>query len=289
MQLLKDRIRKDGVIKDGNVLKVDSFLNHQMDIALINEMGKEFRRRFPDESINKILTIEASGIGIACITAQYFNCPVVFAKKTQSINIDGEVYSTQIKSFTHGRTYDVIVKKAFLSPEDNILIIDDFLANGCALLGLIDIVKHAGAKIAGAGIVIEKGCQKGAYCIGYNFPTADAAPDAYLTAACFNWSTFYTDDCQRALDGTWTSRAYWEGLAANMTYLDDLTALCAEGTQEKVDAARDSIIDGSFDPFTGPLYDQNGELKVEDGVKMTDDEIWNMNWFVQGVVGSIPA
>lgn len=138
MQLLKDRIRKDGVIKDGNVLKVDSFLNHQMDIALINEMGKEFRRRFPDESINKILTIEASGIGI-----------------------DGEVYSTQIKSFTHGRTYDVIVKKAFLSPEDNILIIDDFLANGCALLGLIDIVKHAGAKIAGAGIVIEKGCQKG--------------------------------------------------------------------------------------------------------------------------------
>ena len=159
MELLKERIRKDGVIKEGNVLKVDSFLNHQMDIALINEMGKEFRRLFPDKSINKILTIEASGIGIACITAQYFNCPVVFAKKTQSIN--GEVYSTQIKSFTHNRTYDVIVKKAFLSPEDNILIIDDFLANGCALLGLIDIVKHAGAKIAGAGIVIEKGCQCG--------------------------------------------------------------------------------------------------------------------------------
>ena len=162
MQLLKDRIRKDGVIKEGNVLKVDSFLNHQMDIALINEMGREFRRLFPDNSINKILTIEASGIGIACITAQYFNnCPVVFAKKTQSINIDGEVYSTKIKSFTHGRTYDVIVKKAFLSPEDNILIIDDFLANGCALLGLIDIVKSSGAKIAGAGIVIEKGYQQG--------------------------------------------------------------------------------------------------------------------------------
>ena len=162
MQLLKDRIRKDGVIKEGNVLKVDSFLNHQMDIALINEMGREFRRLFPDKSINKILTIEASGIGIACITAQYFNnCPVVFAKKTQSINIDGEVYSTKIKSFTHGRTYDVIVKKAFLSPEDNILIIDDFLANGCALLGLIDIVKSSGAKIAGAGIVIEKGYQQG--------------------------------------------------------------------------------------------------------------------------------
>ncbi len=162
MQLLKDRIRKDGVIKEGNILKVDSFLNHQMDIALINEIGREFRRLFPDKSINKILTIEASGIGIACITAQYFNnCPVVFAKKTQSINIDGEVYSTKIKSFTHGRTYDVIVKKAFLSPDDNILIIDDFLANGCALLGLIDIVKSSGAKTAGAGIVIEKGYQQG--------------------------------------------------------------------------------------------------------------------------------
>ena len=129
--------------------------------SIINEMGKEFRRLFPDKSINKILTIEASGIGIACITAQYFGCPVVFAKKTQSINIDGEVYSTQIKSFTHNRTYDVIVKKAFLSPDDNILIIDDFLANGCALIGLIDIVRESGASIAGAGIVIEKGCQCG--------------------------------------------------------------------------------------------------------------------------------
>lgn len=161
MQALEERIRKDGVIKEGNVLKVDSFLNHRMDIELINEIGREFRRLFPDKSINKILTIEASGIGIACITAQYFGCPVVFAKKTQSINIDGEVYSTQIKSFTHNRTYDVIVKKAFLSPDDNILIIDDFLANGCALLGLIDIVKGSGASIAGAGIVIEKGWQNG--------------------------------------------------------------------------------------------------------------------------------
>lgn len=161
MELLKERIRKDGVIKEGNVLKVDSFLNHQMDIALINEMGKEFRRLFPDESINKILTIEASGIGIACITAQYFGCPVVFAKKAQSVNIDGEVYSTTIESFTHKRSYNVIVSRKFLSPEDNVLIIDDFLANGCALLGLIDIVKGAGASIAGAGIVIEKGFQKG--------------------------------------------------------------------------------------------------------------------------------
>lgn len=161
MQLLQDRINKDGVVKDGNVLKVDSFLNHQMDIGLLNEMGKEFRRLFPDKSINKILTIEASGIGIACITAQYFGCPVVFAKKAQSINIDGEVYSTQIKSYTHNRLYNVIVKKAFLTPQDNILIIDDFLANGCALLGLIDIVKESGAKIAGAGIAIEKGFQCG--------------------------------------------------------------------------------------------------------------------------------
>lgn len=161
MQLLKDRINKDGVVKDGNVLKVDSFLNHQMDIELLNEIGKEFRRLFPDKNINKILTIEASGIGIACITAQYFGCPVVFAKKAQSINIDGEVYSTQIKSYTHNRLYNVIVKKAFLTPDDNILIIDDFLANGCALLGLIDIVKESGASIAGAGIVIEKGFQTG--------------------------------------------------------------------------------------------------------------------------------
>lgn len=161
MQLLQDRINRDGVVKDGNVLKVDSFLNHQMDIELLNEMGKEFRRLFPDKTINKILTIEASGIGIACITAQYFGCPVVFAKKAQSINIDGEVYSTQIKSYTHNRLYNVIVKKAFLTPQDNILIIDDFLANGCALLGLIDIVKESGAKIAGAGIAIEKGFQCG--------------------------------------------------------------------------------------------------------------------------------
>lgn len=128
--------------------------------------------------------------------------------------------------------------------------------------------------------------EKGAYCIGYNFPTPDAAPEAYLTAACFNWATFYTDDCQRALDGTWSSRKYWEGLATNMTYLDDLSSLCAEGTQDKVDAAKASIIDGSFDPFTGPLYDTDGNLKVEDGVRMTDDEIWNMDWFVQGVVAN---
>lgn len=161
MQLLEDRIRKDGIVKEGGVLKVDSFLNHQLDIELYNEIGKEFRRLFPDKGINKILTIEASGIGIACITAQYFNCPVVFAKKAQSINIDGEVYYTTIESFTHKRSYNVIVSKRFLSNDDNILIIDDFLANGCALLGLIDIVRSSGASIAGAGIVIEKGFQKG--------------------------------------------------------------------------------------------------------------------------------
>lgn len=161
MHLLEERIRKDGIVKEGGVLKVDSFLNHQLDIELYNEIGKEFRRLFPDPSINKILTIEASGIGIACIAAQYFHCPVVFAKKSQSINIDGEVYSTTIESFTHKRSYNVIVSKRFLSNDDNILIIDDFLANGCALLGLIDIVRSSGASIAGAGIVIEKGFQKG--------------------------------------------------------------------------------------------------------------------------------
>ena len=161
MQLLKERILKDGVIKPGNVLKVDSFLNHQMDIDLINEIGKEFRHRFPSDKITKILTIEASGIGIACIAAQYFHVPVIFAKKTQSINIDGEVYHSKVESFTHKRVYDVILSKKFLNEDDHVLIIDDFLANGCALLGLIELVKEAGASIEGAGIVIEKGFQKG--------------------------------------------------------------------------------------------------------------------------------
>lgn len=161
MKLLKDRILKDGIVKPGNVLKVDSFLNHQMDIELINEIGKEFRRRFSSDKITKILTIEASGIGIACIVAQYFHVPVVFAKKAQSINIDGEVYHTKVESFTHKRSYDVILSKKFLEPSDHVLLIDDFLANGCALLGLIDLVKEAGASIEGAGIVIEKGFQNG--------------------------------------------------------------------------------------------------------------------------------
>ena len=162
MQLLEERIRKDGIVKEGDVLKVDSFLNHQMDISLYQEMGKEFRRLFPSSEINKILTIEASGIGIACIAAQYFgNIPVVFAKKSQSINLDGEQYSTKIKSFTHKRVYDVIVSKKYLGPDDHVLIIDDFLANGCAALGLIDIVRNAGASIEGVGIAVEKGFQTG--------------------------------------------------------------------------------------------------------------------------------
>ncbi len=161
MQLLEDRIRKDGIVKEGNVLKVDSFLNHQMDIKLYNEMGKEFKRLFADRPINKILTIEASGIGIACVAAQYFDAPVVFAKKSQSINLDGDVYSTMITSFTHKREYQVIVSKKYLSPDDHILIIDDFLANGCALQGLIEIVQKSGATIEGIGIAIEKGFQEG--------------------------------------------------------------------------------------------------------------------------------
>ena len=161
MKLLEERIKKDGIVKPGNVLKVDNFLNHQMDIALFNEMGKEFKRLFADCNINKILTIEASGIGIACIVAQYFDVPVVFAKKAQSINIDGDVYSTKIQSFTHQRVYDVIVSKKYLNPEDHILIIDDFLANGCAVAGLIDLVKSAGATVEGVGIAVEKGFQEG--------------------------------------------------------------------------------------------------------------------------------
>ena len=161
MKLLEESIRKDGTVKAGNVLKVDSFLNDQMDIDLFNEMGKEWARLFADRKITKILTVEASGIGIACVAAQHFHVPVVFAKKSQSVNIDGEVYSTKIESFTHKRVYDVIVSKKFLHPEDHILIIDDFLANGCALEGLIDIVNKAGASVEGVGIAVEKGFQKG--------------------------------------------------------------------------------------------------------------------------------
>ena len=161
MELLKERIRKDGVVRGTDVLKVDSFLNHQMDIALFEEIGREFQRRFDGCGVNKILTIEASGIGIACITAQFFHCPVVFAKKSQTKNIAGAVYTTKVESFTHGKVYDVIVAKQFLGPEDKVLIIDDFLANGAALEGLIDLVHQAGAQLAGAGIVVEKAFQPG--------------------------------------------------------------------------------------------------------------------------------
>lgn len=161
MELLEERIRRDGVVKSEGVLKVDGFLNHQMDINLFNEMGKELKRLFADAPINKILTIEASGIGIAAVVAQHFNVPVVFAKKSQSINLDGDVYSTKIQSFTHQRIYDVIVSKKFLNADDRVLLIDDFLANGCALNGLIDLVEEAGATVEGIGIAVEKGFQPG--------------------------------------------------------------------------------------------------------------------------------
>ena len=161
MKLLEDRIRRDGVVKEGNVLKVDRFLNHQMDIELFQEIGKEFKRRFANENVNKILTIEASGIGIACIAAESFHVPVVFAKKTQTKNIAGEVYTTQVESFTHGRIYDIIVSKAFLGKGDRVLLIDDFLANGKALVGLAQLVQDSGAELVGAGVVIEKGFQRG--------------------------------------------------------------------------------------------------------------------------------
>lgn len=161
VELLKQRIRQDGTVKGNDVLKVDSFLNHQIDVALLEEIGREFQRRFAGCGVNKILTIEASGIGIACLTAQSFRCPVVFAKKSQTKNIAGEVYTTKVESFTHGRVYDVIVSKRFLGPEDCVLIVDDFLANGAALDGLIDLVEQSGAKLAGAGVVIEKAFQPG--------------------------------------------------------------------------------------------------------------------------------
>ena len=161
MELLEERIRRDGVVKSEGVLKVDSFLNHQLDIDLFDAMGEEFKRLFADAPVTKILTIEASGIGIACVVARHFGVPVVFAKKAQSINLDGEMYSTRIQSFTHGRVYDVIVAKKFLGPDDHVLIIDDFLANGCALNGLIELVNEAGATVEGIGIAVEKGFQPG--------------------------------------------------------------------------------------------------------------------------------
>ena len=161
MNALEERIVKDGIVKEGNVLKVDSFLNHQMDIELFEKMGEEFQRRFADKHINKILTIEASGIGIACVVAQKFRVPVVFAKKSKSINLEGEMLVAEVESFTHKCKNNVIVAKKFISEEDHVLIIDDFLANGCALQGLIQIVQSAGATVEGIGIAIEKGFQSG--------------------------------------------------------------------------------------------------------------------------------
>lgn len=161
MNFLEEKIVKDGIVKEGNVLKVDSFLNHQMDIELFNEMGKEWKKRFEGKNINKILTIEASGIGIACIAAQHFGVPVVFAKKSKSINLEGDMYTAEVESFTHKNKNQVIVAKKFLSEGDRVLLIDDFLANGCALQGLIQIVQSAGATVEGIGIAIEKGFQTG--------------------------------------------------------------------------------------------------------------------------------
>ena len=161
MQLLEERILKDGIVKPGNVLKVDSFLNHQMDIDLFNQIGEEFKKRFEGKKIDKILTIEASGIGIACIVAQHFHVPVVFAKKAKSINLEGEMYVAEVESFTHKTKNQVIVAQKFLNEGEHVLLIDDFLANGCALQGLIQLVNQAGAEVEGIGIVIEKGFQTG--------------------------------------------------------------------------------------------------------------------------------
>ena len=161
MNFLEERIVKDGIVKPGNVLKVDSFLNHQMDVTLMDQMGEEFKRRFADKTITKVLTIESSGIGIACSVARAFQTPMVFAKKAKSINIDGDVYVAEVESFTHKTTNNVIVSKKYLSPDDHVLIIDDFLANGCALTGLISIIESAGATVEGIGIAIEKGFQPG--------------------------------------------------------------------------------------------------------------------------------
>ncbi len=161
MQLLEDRIRRDGVVRDGGVLKVDSFLNHQMDVLFFSELAKEFERLYHGFGVNKILTIEASGIGIACITAQTFGCPLVFAKKNKTLNIAGDVWTSKVHSYTHQRVYDIIVSKDFLGPNDRVLVIDDFLANGAALTGLIELVEQSGATLVGCGICIEKAFQPG--------------------------------------------------------------------------------------------------------------------------------
>ena len=163
MELLKEKIRKDGVVKPGNVLKVDNFLNHQIDVALLDEVAKELKRRFGDVPITKVLTIETSGIAIACAVAREYGVPVVFAKKSKSVNMDGEVYVAEVESYTHKKTNQVIVAKKFLNENDHVLIVDDFLANGCALQGLISIVDGAGAEVVGCGIVIEKGFQEGGH------------------------------------------------------------------------------------------------------------------------------
>ena len=185
MNFLEELIVKDGVVKEGNILKVDSFLNHQLDVELFDRMGEEWKKRFAGEEITKILTIEASGIGIACVVARHFGVPVVFAKKSQSINLDGDMYTAEVESFTHKNKNMVIVSRKFISPEDKVLIIDDFLANGCALQGLISIINQAGASVAGIGIAIEKGFQTGGQIIrnmGYHLESL-AIVDAMDAAA----------------------------------------------------------------------------------------------------------
>ncbi len=171
MELLKSKILEDGIVRKGNILKVDNFLNHQIDIKFMNEIGKEFKRRFADKKVTKILTIEASGIAIASISAQYFDVPVLFAKKAKSQNLDGDLYTSVVKSYTYGKEYTITVAKRFLTADDHIIIIDDFLANGAALNGLLDVAKQAGATVEGLGIVIEKGFQGGGDALrkeGYN-------------------------------------------------------------------------------------------------------------------------
>ena len=190
MNFLEERIMKDGVVKEGNILKVDSFLNHQMDVKLFKQMGEEFKRRFAGKNINKIITIEASGIGIACIVAECFDVPVVFAKKSQSVNIDGDVYSAEVESFTHKCKNQVLISKKFVGPEDHVLIIDDFLANGCALQGLISIVNQAGGTVEGIGIAVEKGFQQGGQIIrnlGYQLESLAIVDGMNAADGCINF------------------------------------------------------------------------------------------------------
>lgn len=255
MEVLKQRILNEGKATGSSILKVDSFLNHQVDVSLLNEIGKEFKKRFSNEKITKILTVEASGIAIACLTVLHFDTPVIFAKKTETSNI----------------WIDVAKEK-----EAAVAVLDE----GCDVLTLHNdsTAVHIEAQDRGASV------------IGYNLDIPDAAPKAYMTAPVWNWGPYYVDQVKKAMDGSWKSEAYAGGLADGLVELAPLTGNAPEGTQAKIDEVKKKILDGSFKVFTGPLKDQSGNIKVPAGEVVSEGDIaGSMDWFVQGVEGKTNA